>query len=295
MPADAASFCPWIHVAGDGQRFHRWKSPLRELTHWLAVVSDQGSERIVVDGTAYDIASGASYLIQPGSQAELSSVVGNRPVWVHFDLAHDPRRTAHPQVHTYAPEAGARRAWLQPRASAVLGVDLPVVVPKALQARFRSGLPDVVRRWQHGDPLAVRRAAHDLGAMILAVAEHLSGDAQIAMPDGQRLDRAEAAVRAGLSAGAGLDVMAAAAGLGRSRFCELYTRERGVSPGAFVRAERLARASELLATSALGIGEIAQEVGFADATVFGRFFRAATGATPSAWRQSGRDGDLLRR
>lgn len=285
MPADPAAFCPWIHVASGALRLHPWISHRRLLTHWLMVLSDQGSERILVDGVQHDIPAGSSYLIQPGSSAELGSVVGNRPVWIHFDLAFDAQRAAHPQVHTFAPVLGARAPWLQPGARALLGVDLPVVVPAALQARVRSVLPDVVARWSRGDALSVRRAAHDLGGLVLAMAEQVRGDNAVAMTADQRLQRAEEAVRAGLVAGAGLETMAAAAGLGRSRFCELYTRHRGIPPGAFIRAERLLRARDLLAASDLDIGEVAVQVGFADATVFGRFFRAATGMTPSAWRE----------
>lgn len=284
MAAEAGTFCPWIHLASDEARQHPWKSPIRQLSHWLAVLSEQGGEGITVDDRHYDIPSGSSYLIQPGSRAMLASAVGSRPIWVHFDLAYDTQRAAHPQVHVYAPQLGARAAWLQPSAHAVLGVDLPVVVPMVLQARFRTLLPEVVRRWRRGDALSVRRAALDLGSLVLAVAEQVRGDAPVAMPDDLRLQRAEDAVRAGLASGAGLESMATAAGLGRSRFCELYTRRRGMSPGAFIRGERLLRARDLLASSELDIGEIAVQVGFADATVFGRFFRSATGQTPSAWR-----------
>lgn len=285
MAADPAVFCPYIHLANAHPRFHPWISPKRRLSHWLAVLSDRGAERIRVDGLQYDIPSGSSYLIQPGSVAELHSAVGSRPVWVHFDLAYDPQRVAHPQVHVHAPELGARAPWLQPRALAVLGVDLPVPVPASLQPRFRAGLPDVVARWERGDVLSLRQAAHDLGGLVLAVAAHVRGDAAVAMPTDQRLRRAEETLRAGLSSGAGLEAMAAAAGLGRSRFCELYVQQRGISPGAFIRAERLARARELLSVTDLGVAEIATQVGFADATVFGRFFRTATGLTPSAWRE----------
>lgn len=228
--------------------------------------------------------------MQPGTSAELSSAVGNRPIWVHFDLAYDAQRATHPQVHAYAPQLGTRGPWMQPDARTMLGVDMPVPVPAAMQGRFRTSLPELVRRWQRGDALSVRRAALDLGNLLLAVAEAVRGDAVVAMPSDQRLQRAEEAVRAGLGAGAGIETMATAAGLGRSRFCELYASARGVSPGTFIRSERLARARDLLSASDLGIGEIATQVGFADATVFGRFFRAATGVTPSLWRARRRVG-----
>ena len=122
------------------------------------------------------------------------------------------------------------------------------------------------------------------GQLILACAELLRGETRTSMSPEERLVRAEEAARAGLSAGAGLATMAAAAGLGRSRFCELYTQLRGTTPGSFLRAERLTRAQELLSCPEPSIVEIAAQVGCADATVFGRFFRAATGMTPSSWR-----------
>jgi AraC-like DNA-binding protein len=273
---------------------HRWRSHARLLTHWLAVLSEQGSETITVDGRSYDIPSGSSYLIPPGRRVELASALGNRPIWAHFDLAYDAQRGAHPQIHVYTPAFGRRAAWLQPDAGVMLGVDIPVVVPMVLQPRFRAGLPDLVRRWQRGDALSVRRSAIDLGGLVLAVAEHVRGDIPVSMPVDLRLQRAEEAVRAGLGAGAGLETMAVAAGLGRSRFCELYASRRGVSPGTFIRSERLTRARDLLAASDLGIGEIAAQVGFADATVFGRFFRCATGVSPGAWR-AGRARVVYRR
>jgi AraC-like DNA-binding protein len=284
MAADPQSFCPWIHIAGGNARNNAWISPARILTHWLLVWSDGGREVITVDGRPYDIGSGQSYLVQPGSLVELRSKHGNRPVWFHFDLAHDPRRAQHPQVHTFAPVLGPRRAWMQPRAPVLFGVDLPVLVPGELELEFRVKLKQILVYWQMGDQHSVRRAAQELGLLMLALVDHAAGGRTISLSLDQRLQRAEDALRAGLSAGAGLTTMASAAGLGRSRFCELYGRQRGLSPGAFIRATRLERSQELLTDSTLAIGEVATQVGFADATVFGRFFRQATGLTPRAWR-----------
>lgn len=285
MAADPATWCPYIHVAGADVRAQPWRSPDRLLTHWLAVVSAAGGESIIVDGQAYDIPSGGAYLVQPGSRADLRSPQGSSPVWVHFDLAGDPRRTEHPQVHTYTPELGSRGPWMQPRAPALFGTDLPVVVPTALLPAFRSGLPAVVADWRRGGPLRTRRAAANLGLLLLAVAEQVGGaESGGASPAEERVLRAEEVARAGLASGAGLAEMAAAAGLARSRFCALYARVRGASPGAFLRRERLRRAQELLARPELPVAEIATQVGYADATVFGRAFRAATGRTPGAWR-----------
>ena len=284
MAADPACFSPWIHVAGGSERTKAWISPARILTHWLLVWSDGGREVITVDGRSYDIAAGQCYLVQPGSLVELRSLRGNRPVWFHFDLAHDPRRAQHPQVHTFAPALGPRRAWMQSRALVLFGVDLPVLVPEVLQAEFQVGLARILTLWEAGDQRVVRRAAQELGMLMLDLVDLAAGGRTISLTMAQRLQRAEDALRAGLSAGAGLASMVHAAGLGRSRFCELYARQRGRSPGAFIRATRLERSQVLLTDSTLAIGEVATQVGFADATVFGRFFRQATGLTPRSWR-----------
>lgn len=285
MASDAAIWCPYIHVAGADVRAQPWRSPDRLLTHWLAVVSADGGETVVIDGRIYDIPSGGAYLVQPGSHADLRSPHGSSPVWVHFDLAWDPRRSDHPQVHTYTPELGPRGAWMQPRAAALFGFDLPVVVPGPVLPAFRNGLRAVVDDWRRGGPLRTRRAAANLGLLLLGMAEQAGGTGGGgAITAEERILRAEEAARAGLASGAGLAEMAAAAGLARSRFCALYARVRGGSPGGFLRNERLRRAQELLARPELPVAEIATQVGYADATVFGRAFRAATGRTPGAWR-----------
>ncbi|MCK6490635.1 MAG: AraC family ligand binding domain-containing protein, partial [Planctomycetes bacterium] len=151
MAADPGIWCPHIHLADDTRRPRPWRTGLRVATHWIAVVSLEGAERITVDGRTYDIPSGCGYLIQPGSAADLGSPGGSRPLWVHFDLAYDPLRAQHPQVHGYAPLPGPRAAWMQPRAPALLGRDLPVAVPAAALTRFRAGVQAAVGLWRAGD------------------------------------------------------------------------------------------------------------------------------------------------
>jgi AraC family transcriptional regulator len=52
----------------------------------------------------------------------------------------------------------------------------------------------------------------------------------------------------------------------------------------------MARARELLAATDLPIGDVAQLLGFHSQSHFGQVFRAATGATPTAYRRARRDG-----
>lgn len=275
-------FCPWVHLAADQPRLRPWQAGPRRITHWILVLSLDGEEQIEVDGQTCGIPAGSSYLLPPGSLSRLGSRQGNRPVWLHFDLAYHPQREHHPQAHGYAPELGPRRAWMQPPAREVLGLDLPVPVPEAVAPLFRSGVPAAVTAWQRGGDLARLEAANRVGALVLALAAHLRGRER-REPD-EMLARAEAAALAGLAAGSGPAEMAAAAGLSRTRFFALWRARRKGTPAAFLRAERMRIACQLLAAPGMTVTQVGSQVGYPDPTVFGRVFRAATGLTPGAWR-----------
>ena len=55
--------------------------------------------------------------------------------------------------------------------------------------------------------------------------------------------------------------------------------------GQFIRSVRIARARELLLTTAYPVGAVAQQVGYLDATSFIRAFKSSEGATPLVWRR----------
>ncbi|MDB3940009.1 AraC family transcriptional regulator [Verrucomicrobiales bacterium] len=56
--------------------------------------------------------------------------------------------------------------------------------------------------------------------------------------------------------------------------------------GTEISTARLERASKLLRTTEKSIGEIASDVGIDDQNYFGRWFRKATGQTPTRWREA---------
>ncbi len=275
-------FCPWIHGADDSARSQPWTLLQRRLTHWLLVCSFDGAEDIVVDGRPFQVEEDASYLIQPGQLADLRSN-GSRPAWVHFDLRFAHERRAHPFAQAYDHDLTGRRDWLQPGAQAVWGVDLPVLVPTPLLPRFAAEVPLIIHRWRTGGRLAALDAATRLTALLVALVEQVEGASTV--DPLERIARAEALARSNLDTGFALTEFAAAAGYGRSRFCELYRTLRGTTPAAFLKAERLARAKALLLRRDLPIAKVGALVGYPDATVFGRIFRADTGLAPGAWRE----------
>ena len=58
-----------------------------------------------------------------------------------------------------------------------------------------------------------------------------------------------------------------------------------MSPFNWLRALRIERAKELLASSTLPLAEIALAVGFSTQPEFTTAFKRATGVTPGAWRR----------
>ena len=260
--------------------------PQRRLECWLLVTSLDGTERICVDGVWHDIPSGGSYLIQPASLHDLGSRGGNIPVWAHFDLLFDPRRSEPRRWGgPYDGELAERAVHLQPDARRLFGVGLPVTVPSPLDAVFRTEFPALVRQHREGTAGRLLAAAR-LGVLIARLVAQAWERSPASRPDGDldRLTRAEAVARQRLDTGFGLHAFAAAAGLGRSRFCQLYARLRGEPPGAFLRRERQARAESLLRSTDLPLAQVADLVGYRDATVFVRAFRRNRGVTPGAWR-----------
>jgi len=66
--------------------------------------------------------------------------------------------------------------------------------------------------------------------------------------------------------------------------------DAGVSYRELIQACRLERARYLLAGSKDDIGEIATQLGYADASSFSRFFLRLTGMSPRAYRAQARSG-----
>ncbi len=78
--------------------------------------------------------------------------------------------------------------------------------------------------------------------------------------------------------------MAARAGLEPRTFERRFRKATGLAPTAYRQALRVARARELLETSALPIAQIAWEVGYGDEAAFRKVFRRAVGLSPGAYR-----------
>jgi AraC-like DNA-binding protein len=107
---------------------------------------------------------------------------------------------------------------------------------------------------------------------------------------GSRLDLATLAdwIRAHLPENPGVPELAAQAGLSPSRFRAVFLTQRGLSAGKFVLTLRTEEARRLLAETREPLKVIAAKLGHADAVVFSRAFKRATGLTPAHYRRQHR-------
>lgn len=86
-----------------------------------------------------------------------------------------------------------------------------------------------------------------------------------------------------------VDDAAAALGLSRRRFTQLFREITGESWLTALRHHRIEHAKKLLAETSRSIASIGYECGFEDITTFYRVFKAAEHASPLAWRNSNSD------
>ncbi len=82
--------------------------------------------------------------------------------------------------------------------------------------------------------------------------------------------------------------LAAQAFVSPAHFCELWAREVGMPPAAYLRQLRLEHARHLLATTSLEVAEIGRRCGFSSAAAFARAFGVAYSVSPRAFRVSRR-------
>lgn len=79
--------------------------------------------------------------------------------------------------------------------------------------------------------------------------------------------------------------LARVAGCSRAHFLRAFRRAYAVTPGRRQRDRRIARARELLTTTAASVTDISRCVGYASLGTFSRVFHEVTGESPSAFRQ----------
>ena len=112
-----------------------------------------------------------------------------------------------------------------------------------------------------------------------AVTDRTVGDLPVC-----RLRRVTQYIEDNLHRGLRLAELSAHVHMSPYHFARLFKRSTGTPPHRFVLRRRIDRATTLLTTGELSIGEVARLVGFQTTSHFTTVFRRITGATPSAYR-----------
>ena len=85
-----------------------------------------------------------------------------------------------------------------------------------------------------------------------------------------------------------IEQLAALAGLSPFHFIRAFRAAFGQTPHQYLRARRLERAKELLATTAYPVTEVCGRIGFHSLGSFTTLFRRQTGETPAGYRAARR-------
>jgi AraC-like DNA-binding protein len=85
-----------------------------------------------------------------------------------------------------------------------------------------------------------------------------------------------------------LDDLARGVRLSKFHFLRKFHKEVGLTPGAFLKRYRIVQAMERLTATRRPIREVAQMVGYKDATAFSRAFMRVTGTQPYLFRETRR-------
>ncbi|MEM5446143.1 AraC family ligand binding domain-containing protein [Paraburkholderia guartelaensis] len=130
------------------------------------------------------------------------------------------------------------------------------------------------------------RLARDeaLDCLLERLGGHLLDTTAAARPASPALARVRDLLHEHMSANIGLDELVDSSGIDRFRLTRLFQREFGTSPHAYLVRLRLRAARRLLAAGHTP-ARVAAEVGFADQSHLGRWFRRAYRMTPAAYRR----------
>jgi AraC family transcriptional regulator, arabinose operon regulatory protein len=256
----------WVDRVGLHQDGASWFRAFRILgLHALCAVSAGTGRLRLVDGDERALRSGDAWWLGPEQAANYGPLPGTR--WSHVALVF-----------------GGSLADTLIRLLRTHGPVSPGAGP-AVEEAFRRLLP-----------LAGRDGPLAAAARIAGLMPALVRFGSVAMQDDERI--AEAVGMLSRHPAGALDTTALArrVGLGASQLRRLFVARYGMSPSAWLMRLRLERARDLLATTDLSVGAVAQACGYEDPFWFSRAFRRASGASPQAWRGKrlhdavGRDG-----
>ncbi len=250
------SFGFYPHAAGH-------EAARAEHDDYLLIYVHQGRGRVLTADERIDIVAG-DLLTFPKGQAHAYEASTSEPwtiYWVHFD---------------------GERA----------GAYLCAADGTPVARRVHVGVvPTVVSDFE--SLFSVRDSGYQIGAFLHAANQLKQLISSLVLSHGRpQLDplvaTAEALMRSRLNDSLDLATLAAAAGVSKFHFAKRYKQATGIAPIQRFLRLKIERACHLLDITPASIGEVAQELGFADRYYFSRLFRSLVGVSPRGYRELGR-------
>ncbi|KAB8145946.1 helix-turn-helix domain-containing protein [Chloroflexia bacterium SDU3-3] len=117
-----------------------------------------------------------------------------------------------------------------------------------------------------------------------ALGGELAGRDYLARPTSLVVKRAVGYIQQRYASDLSRQQIADAVGVSKNYLSHIFQQELGISPWEYLNRYRIAQARAMLERSASSISEVAAQVGFEDASYFGRMFRKHVGCSPQAYR-----------
>jgi AraC-like DNA-binding protein len=283
--AITGAYAPSVHYAAG-----RWHHDVNERNHpqhlkaYAVLAIEDGLHHIRLRGQQWRLRAGDLAILAPDQPWVHVLVPGARRLYAVGSLAHTSLLPAGGLTHRIATHEPA-----QPPPSAIWGVDLPVVQPRAVAQAAIADLRAICDLWWTAVP-GLLRANHHFASIFLRAVLAVAGRIQPAAD----AEPADDVVRGALSAidgrppPASVAVWAAMIDLHRNRFADRFQAALGQSPGAYLRRLRLRRAEEMLLATDFGLDRIAVDAGYRDVDALRHAFTSAHRVPPSLWRRSRR-------
>jgi AraC family transcriptional regulator of arabinose operon len=240
-----------------------WEWRARPLADYLLWYVMDGIGLMRMDGQAWSLRAGSSFVFQPGAQPHGTQDPERRLVvfGMHFDLLDGSGQ--------WDAETGA-----------VLPTPGHIVREGAFFAMLAQHCDASFRR---GDTLGELQSRLYLQAMLL----HLLDEALRPAPSAidLALDEIVRSIQRNPGQRWSVDELARQAHLSRAQFGRRFRAATGMAPARFMIQARLDRARQLMQETNMTLGQIAIALGYDDVAFFSRQYRRYAGSPPSALRR----------
>lgn len=282
---------PHIRLAWDSWLDADWDLPTRVIFDYECVFLESGELDVVVNGAHYHAEPGNILFFRP-RQPHAMHVIGNAPIHqphIHFDLVED-------EMSPYVYISFADLPDIDPKEYALFRPDiidefcpnLPPVIrlrnSKGIEGLLMSIIHEKENRMIHSDMLANGLFLQLFSTLLREVAlnsqdgEKLASHQNIAQQVREYLNR-------NLDRDLSLDELSESIHISKYHLCRQFKQAFGVSPIQYHLDSRINRAKELLVTTSLSIGTIAETVGFQSIYSFSRAFKKRENVSPSVYRR----------